>query len=71
MKKKLRASQNLAAKSVSHPVENHNCGIHGPERETTETSDDLRGKSERMEAVIYKESYATNTIQASEYEYIC
>jgi hypothetical protein len=65
------SQKNLAAKSVSHSGENHNCGINRPERETTETSHDLHGTSERMEAVIYKESYATSTIQASEYEYIC
>jgi hypothetical protein len=56
--KKIRAcvdsssQKNLAAKSVSHSGENHNCGIHSPERDTTETSDDLHGKSERMEQVI-------------------
>jgi len=47
----------------AYPVGNHNCGINSPERETTETSDDLHGKSERMEAGSDKESYATSTIQ--------
>jgi hypothetical protein len=36
----------------SYAVENHNCGINSPQQETTETSDDLHGKSERMQAMI-------------------
>jgi hypothetical protein len=53
----------LGGEIAPYPVENHNCGINSPERETTETSDDLHGKSERMEAGSDKESYATSTIQ--------
>ena len=49
-----------------YPVENHNCGINSPERETTETSDDLQQAwKELTNGGNDKESYATSTIQVS------